>query len=147
MQTSATTTHKPLQSTGLTPLAVVLAISSALLLMPGAHAAAAGADAHEGHHAATDNPGADKAADKAAAGKDAAGAVWVNGEVRRIDIEGGKLTLKHDAIPSFDMAAMTMVFRVAEPGLLAGVAVGDQVRFRIEKHNQRFTVMELQKQP
>ncbi len=163
MQTRCITMLKPQQATlqttpltTLTSLAAVLAISGALLWIPATHAATA-ADEHAGHHAAADNAGADKgdadkrsadkgATDKGATDKAAAGAVWVNGEVRRIDVEGGKLTLKHDAIPQFEMAAMTMVFRVAEPGLLAGLAVGDQVRFRIEKINQRFTVMELQKQ-
>ncbi len=153
MQTRCITMLKPQQATlqttpltTLTSLAAVLAISGALLWIPATHAATA-ADEHAGHHAAADNAGADKGdADKRATDKATAGAVWVNGEVRRIDVEGGKLTLKHDAIPQFEMAAMTMVFRVAEPGLLAGLAVGDQVRFRIEKINQRFTVMELQKQ-
>lgn len=71
-------------------------------------------------------------------------AVWILGEVRRIDAEAGKLTLKHDAIPQFEMAAMTMAFRVARPTLLDGLAVGDKVRFRVDKRDQRFIVIDVQ---
>jgi Cu/Ag efflux protein CusF len=35
-----------------------------------------------------------------------------DGEVRKVDKEGGKLTLKHADIKSLDMPAMTMVFVV-----------------------------------
>ncbi len=55
------------------------------------------------------------------------------GEVRRVDKEAGKLTLRHAEIKSLDMPAMTMVFQVKEPAFLDKVKVGDKVRFRVEK--------------
>ena len=41
-----------------------------------------------------------------------------DGEVRKVDKEGGKLTLKHADIKSLDMPAMTMVFTVKDKAML-----------------------------
>ncbi len=76
-----------------------------------------------------------------------AGDEWVNAEVRRIDTDAGKLTLRHEAIRKFDMTPMTMAFRVAAPSLMGGLAVGDKVRFRIDKVGQHLVVTGVQKQP
>ena len=38
-----------------------------------------------------------------------------DGEVRKVDLEAGKVTLKHGDIKSLDMPAMTMVFRQSLP--------------------------------
>ena len=64
----------------------------------------------------------------------------VAGEVRMVDKETGKLTLKHAPIPNLDMPDMTMVFRVKDPAMLDKVKVGDQVRFTADKVNGVFTV-------
>ena len=71
----------------------------------------------------------------------------VAGEVKRVDKEGGKITLKHDAIPNLGMDAMTMVFRVQEPALLEKVKAGDKVRFRADHLKGAFTVTEITKAP
>lgn len=71
---------------------------------------------------------------------------FVNAEVRRIDRDNGKLTLKHEALRKFDMAAMTMVFRVADPAMLDGLAVGDKVRFVPDQINGQFVVRKIEKQ-
>ena len=42
--------------------------------------------------------------------KPAATAPMVEGEVRKVDKDAGKLTLKHEAIPNLEMPNMTMVF-------------------------------------
>ena len=63
-----------------------------------------------------------------------------DGEVRRVDKEAGKLTLRHAEIKSLDMPAMTMVFQVKEPALLNLVKVGDKVRFRAEKSGSGYVV-------
>lgn len=68
----------------------------------------------------------------------------INGEVRRIDIENRKLTIKHDAIPEFDMAAMTMVFGVAETVALDQLKVGDKIRFSIKKSEGKWRVMAIE---
>ena len=62
------------------------------------------------------------------------------GEVRKVDREAGKVTLRHGPIAHLDMPAMTMVFRVAEPKLLTGVKEGDRIRFAAERVNGQFTV-------
>ena len=38
-----------------------------------------------------------------------------DGEVRRVDKEAKKLTIKHGPIPNLDMESMTMVFHVKDP--------------------------------
>lgn len=67
------------------------------------------------------------------AGMADAASTTTDGEVRRIDRSAGKLTLKHGPIQSLDMPAMTMVFGVADPGLLAPLKVGDKVQFVVER--------------
>ncbi len=69
----------------------------------------------------------------------------VDGEVTRIDKAQAKLTLRHGEIKSLDMPAMTMVFRVRDPKWLDEVAVGDKVRFAVEKRDGAYTVTALQK--
>ena len=69
----------------------------------------------------------------------------VEGEVRKVDKEAGKLTIKHGPIPQFDMGAMTMVFRVKEPAMLDDVKPGDRISFGPEKLGGVFTVMSLER--
>jgi Cu/Ag efflux protein CusF len=61
------------------------------------------------------------------------GADLADGEVRKVDKETAKVTIKHGEIKSLDMPAMTMVFQVKDVTLLDKVRVGDKVRFRAEK--------------
>jgi len=63
-----------------------------------------------------------------------------DGEVRRVDKETGKLTLKHGEIKNLDMPPMTMVFQVKEPALLDKVKAGDKVKFRAEKAPSGYVV-------
>ena len=51
------------------------------------------------------------------------------GEVRKIDKDNQKITLKHGDIKNLDMPGMTMVFKVTDPALLDKVQVGSKVRF------------------
>lgn len=55
------------------------------------------------------------------------------GEVRKIDKEAKKITLKHGDIKNLDMPGMTMVFQVKETALLDKVKAGDKVMFTAEK--------------
>lgn len=64
----------------------------------------------------------------------------VDGEVKRIDPEAGKVTLKHGEIKSIDMPAMQMSFRVADPAWLKALQVGDKVKFDAAKVNGQFTI-------
>jgi len=61
------------------------------------------------------------------------GSALAEGEVRRVDADAGKVTLRHDAIPSMNMPSMTMVYHVNNPAFLDQVSAGDRVRFSMEK--------------
>ena len=52
------------------------------------------------------------------------------GEVRKIDKDSQKITLKHGEIKNLDMPPMTMVFKALDPTLLDKVKVGDKVQFQ-----------------
>ena len=66
------------------------------------------------------------------------------GEVRKVDKESKKLTLKHGPLSNLDMPAMTMVFQVKEDGMLDKVQAGDKVRFQAEKIEGKFTITRLE---
>ena len=68
---------------------------------------------------------------------------FTHAEVRKVDKDAGKVTLKHGPIANLDMPAMTMVFRVKDPAMLDQVKAGDKVRFRAEKLQGAYTVVEL----
>ena len=54
------------------------------------------------------------------------------GEVRRVDAEAGKVTIRHGPITGgLDMPAMTMVFHVKDPAMLKSLAPGKKVRFTV----------------
>lgn len=55
------------------------------------------------------------------------------GEVRKIDKEAKKITIKHGPLQALDMPAMTMVYRVKDPAMLDQVKMGDKVKFQAEK--------------
>ncbi len=40
------------------------------------------------------------------------------GEVRKIDKDAGKVTIRHGELKNLDMPPMTMVFRVKDPAML-----------------------------
>lgn len=65
-------------------------------------------------------------------------------EVRKVDMENKKITLKHGEIKNLDMPGMTMVFQVKEPAMLDKVKTGDKVRFKAEKLNGALVVTDLQ---
>jgi len=69
----------------------------------------------------------------------------IEGEVKKVDVEAGKVTLKHGEIKNLDMPAMQMAFRVANPAWLTSLQVGDKVKFSADKVNGQFTVTALEK--
>lgn len=66
------------------------------------------------------------------------------GEVRKVDPAAKKITIKHGELKNLDMPAMTMVFQVRDPAMLEQVKPGDKVKFRADKVNGLFTVMEVE---
>ncbi|HQS31534.1 MAG: hypothetical protein B7Y03_10180 [Polaromonas sp. 24-62-144] len=67
-------------------------------------------------------------------------AATTDGEVRKIDKENQKITLKHGDIKNLDMPGMTMVFKVKEAAMLDKVQVGSKVRFKAEKSDGAIVV-------
>jgi Cu(I)/Ag(I) efflux system periplasmic protein CusF len=66
------------------------------------------------------------------------------GEVRRIDKERQRITIRHGVIPSLDMPPMTMVFQVQDRAMLDRVQVGQKVRFDADKKGSTYTVTHLE---
>jgi Cu(I)/Ag(I) efflux system protein CusF len=75
----------------------------------------------------------------------AAFAQATDGEVVKVDKPAARITVKHDGIKQFDMPPMALAFRVADPKMLDGVAVGDKVRFVADKVNGTYTITSLSK--
>jgi Cu(I)/Ag(I) efflux system protein CusF len=75
--------------------------------------------------------------------KDVAGEMS-EGEIRKVDREAGKLTIRHGELKNLGMPAMTMVFRAQDPAMLERVKVGDKVKFVAENVNGTLTVVRLE---
>jgi Cu/Ag efflux protein CusF len=69
------------------------------------------------------------------------------GEIRRIDRDQRKMTLRHGELRSLDMPPMTMVFQLADPTWAEQFKVGDKIRFAAEKINGAYTVVKIEKAP
>jgi len=69
------------------------------------------------------------------------------GEVRKVDRDNRKITIKHGQIKSLDMPPMTMVFSVKDPALLDAAQVGEKVRFMVEYEDGKFVVTAIEVAP
>lgn len=67
-----------------------------------------------------------------------------DGEVRKVDRENQKITLRHGEIKNLDMPPMTMVFVVKAPAMLDKLNTGDKVQFRAANEGGKLTVTEIQ---
>lgn len=74
----------------------------------------------------------------------AAPADMAEGEIRKVDMDTKKITIKHGEIKNLDMPGMTMVFQVKDPALLNKAKAGDKVRFKAEKSGTAFVVTDIQ---
>ena len=73
-----------------------------------------------------------------------ASADMATGEVRKVDKENKKITLKHGAIKNLEMPGMTMVFGIKDVAMLDGLKVGDKVKFKAEQTGTVITVTDIQ---
>ncbi len=80
------------------------------------------------------------AAVTASAAKDMAEA-----EVRKIDKEAKKVTLKHGPIKNLDMPPMTMVFQVRDASLFDKMVAGDKIMFTAEQLQGAYVVTGVEK--
>ena len=67
-----------------------------------------------------------------------------DGEVRKVDKENKKITLKHGVIKNLDMPGMTMVFGVKDAAMLDKVKTGDKVKFKAEQTGTAIVVTDIQ---
>ena len=94
------------------------------------------ASADDRHHPQTETTSAAAAASTAA---------LTEGEVRKIDMAAGKVTIKHGPMPKFDMPAMTMVYRVKDKAMLDNLKPGDKIKFDADGVGGEFTVLRLER--
>jgi Cu/Ag efflux protein CusF len=83
---------------------------------------------HNSHHPAVSSEAAD----------------MTTGEVRKINKDANKITLRHGEIKNLDMPPMTMVFRVKDPAMLDKVKAGDKVQFMAENLGGALTVIAIE---
>jgi Cu(I)/Ag(I) efflux system protein CusF len=66
------------------------------------------------------------------------------GEVRKVDRDAKKITIRHGPLEQLEMPAMTMVFQVKDPAMLDQVKAGDKVKFQAEKVGAAYTVTKIE---
>jgi Cu(I)/Ag(I) efflux system periplasmic protein CusF len=114
-------------------------VTGLALFLSAAALSPAWAASHSGAHGAHGDHGKPMA--QAAAGD------MTDGEVRKVDKDGGKLTLRHADIKNLDMPAMTMVFVVKDKAMLDKLKAGDKIKFKVINDAGKFTVTEIQMAP
>jgi Cu/Ag efflux protein CusF len=67
-----------------------------------------------------------------------------DGEVRKVDKDAKKITLRHGPIANLGMPPMTMVFQVKDPAFLDQVKTGDKVRFAAEQTGGAYIVTQIE---
>ena len=106
---------------------IAILILTTALAAGSAVAQAPAADSHNQHH-----------------GSEASNADFSSAEVRRVDKDAQKVTLRHGPIPNLGMGDMQMVFRVTDPRMLDDLKPGDRIRFKADKVGGQYTVTELE---
>jgi Cu(I)/Ag(I) efflux system protein CusF len=66
-------------------------------------------------------------------------------EVRKVDMDAKKITLRHGPIQNLDMPAMTMVFQVRDHAMLEQVKAGDKIRFTADKNDGAYRITRIEK--
>jgi Cu(I)/Ag(I) efflux system periplasmic protein CusF len=75
----------------------------------------------------------------------AAGKEMAEAEVRRVDKESKKVSLKHGPIKSLDMPAMTMVFQVRDEKLFEKLVPGQKILFSAEQLQGAYVITAVEK--
>ena len=63
-----------------------------------------------------------------------------DGEVRKVDKDTKKITIRHGPLTNLGMPPMTMVFQVKYPAMLDKVSAGDKIKFNADKIAGAYTV-------
>jgi len=67
-----------------------------------------------------------------------------DGEVKKVDLETGKVTIKHGEIKHLDMPSMTMVFTAKNKNLLTDIKVGEKIKFMVVNEGGKMIVTDIQ---
>ncbi|MES2839419.1 MAG: copper-binding protein [Hydrogenophaga sp.] len=73
----------------------------------------------------------------------AATPAMTDGEIRKIDKENGKVTIKHGEIKHMDMPPMSMVFNVKDKAMLDKVQVGEKIQFIVIQDAGKMVVTDI----
>lgn len=68
---------------------------------------------------------------------------YTKGVVKKIDLEGKKVTIVHEELKSLEMPAMTMVFRTADDAMLGSLKAGQEIEFLADRVNGKLTVTQV----
>lgn len=60
--------------------------------------------------------------------------IVIVGVITALDPHAGRVTIAYDPVDELNWPKGTMPFPVSNPGLLAGVKVGQKVRFKVDNH-------------
>jgi Cu/Ag efflux protein CusF len=71
-------------------------------------------------------------------------ASMTDGEVKKVDLDNGKITLKHGDIKNLVMPGMTMVFTVRDKGQLTNLKPGDKVQFMVVQEGGKMIITDIQ---
>ena len=104
----------------------------------------AGAASAQSSKPTSDMPGMADKAPAAGAADSAAASELTEGEVRKVDKDNKKLTIKHGPLKNLDMPGMTMVFGVKDDAMLDKVETGAKVRFLAEKVDGKIVVTKIE---
>jgi len=69
---------------------------------------------------------------------------WVRGEITKLAPEKSQVTVKHEAIKSMGMDAMTMPYKVVDAAVLKGFKAGDAVRFTVKMKGEQMLIESLE---
>lgn len=111
-----------------TPNMKTITIAALLVALSAPALAQQKAEDHSAHHPAAAASAAD----------------MTEGEIRKVDKDAKKLTIKHGEIKNLDMPPMTMVFQVKDASVLDTLKAGDKVRFVVQKSDTGFVVTDIQ---
>lgn len=67
-----------------------------------------------------------------------------DGEIKKVDLDNGKVTIKHGEIKHMEMPGMTMVFVAKDKALLDKTSVGAKIQFMVTNENGQMTVTDIQ---
>ena len=67
-----------------------------------------------------------------------------DGEIKKVDLEAGKVTIKHGEIKHLDMPSMTMVFIAKDKRLLTNIKPGEKIKFMVVHEDGKMIVTDIQ---